>query len=303
MIASIDIGTNSVLMLVAERGLNRLTVIEERQRVPRLGKNVDRERNLHPDSQKRVINVIKEYKDELIKIDPILITKTIVTATSAVRDASNREEFLRKVESETGWPVRVLSGDEEATTTYKGALQVLDVEESSRYVILDIGGGSTEVATGTGFNYEEGFSMDMGSVRFSERYLNTPLPDDKMIETLRYNIRALLETYPIPGKPFHLVGVAGTVTSMAAIQMSLQQYLPQLINGYYLSKIEIEKFISEFSQMRPEEIEKQYPVFLKGRGDVILAGLLILEECLEWYSEDGIIVTTGGIRHGILADL
>ncbi len=302
MIASIDIGTNSVLMLVAEKSLSGLTVIEERQRIPRLGKNVDRERNLHPDSQKRVIDVIKEYKDELIKIDPILISKTVVTATSAVRDASNRDEFLRKVKEETGWPVRILSGEEEATTTYKGALQVLNVDESNRYVILDIGGGSTEVATGTGFGYEEGYSMDMGSVRFSERYLRAPIPDEKAIETVRFNIRAHLKTYPVPAKPFKLVGVAGTVTSMAAIQMSLQQYLPQLINGYYLSKIEVERFISEFSQMRSEEIEKEYPVFLKGRGDVILAGLLILDECLDWYSEDGIIVSTGGIRHGVLAD-
>lgn len=302
MIASIDIGTNSVLMLVAEKSLNGLTVVEERQRIPRLGKNVDRERNLHPDSQKRVIDVIKEYKDELIKIDPVLVTKTVVTATSAVRDASNREEFLRKVEQETGWPVRILSGEEEAITTYRGALQVLNVDASDRYVILDIGGGSTEVATGRGFKYEEGYSMDMGSVRFSERYLNAPIPDDQTIETIRFNIRALLKTYPLPPKPFHLVGVAGTVTSMAAIQMSLQQYLPQLINGYYLSKFEVERFISEFSQMRSEEIEKEYPVFLKGRGDVILTGLLILDECLEWYREGGIIVSTGGIRHGVLAD-
>lgn len=302
MIASIDIGTNSVLLLVAEKGMSGLTVVEERQKIPRLGKNVDRERNLHPDSQRRVIDVIKEYKGELVKIDPLLINNTVITATSAVRDATNRDEFIRRVKDETGWMVRILSGEEEAVTTYKGALQVLNVDESSRYVILDIGGGSTEVATGTGFAYEKGFSMEMGSVRFSERYLKSSIPDIKSIETVRQNIRVLLHTYPIPPKPFTLVGVAGTVTSMAAIQMSLQQYLPQLINGYNLGKVEIERFISEFSQMNSEEIEEQYSVFLKGRGDVILAGLLILDECLEWYGEDSIIVSTGGIRHGVLAD-
>ncbi len=302
MIASIDIGTNSVLLLVAEKSMSGLTVIEERQRIPRLGKNVDRERNLHPDSQKRVIDVIKAYQDELINIDPLLLKNTIVTATSAVRDASNRDEFIEKVEEETGWKIRILTGEEEAVTTYKGALQVLNVQENDRYVILDIGGGSTEVATGTGFEFQEGYSMDMGSVRFSERYLKSPVPDEESIETARLNIRALLKTYPIPPKPFKLVGVAGTVTSMAAIQMSLQQYLPQLINGYYLSRVEVEKFITEFSQMSSDQIENKYSDFLKGRGDVILAGLLILDECLEWYKEDGIIVSTGGIRHGVLAD-
>lgn len=302
MIASIDIGTNSVLLLVAEKSMSGLTVIEERQRIPRLGKNVDRERNLHPDSQKRVIDVIREYQDVLINIDPLLLKNTIVTATSAVRDASNRDDFIEKVEEETGWKVRILTGEEEAVTTYKGALQVLNVQENDRYVILDIGGGSTEVATGTGLDFQEGYSMDMGSVRFSERYLKTPIPDDTSIVTVRQNIRALLKTYPIPAKPFKLVGVAGTITSMAAIQMSLQQYLPQLINGYYLSRVEVEKFITEFSQMSSDQIENEYSEFLKGRGDVILAGLLILDEYLEWYKEDGIIVSTGGIRHGVLAD-
>lgn len=300
MIASIDIGTNSVLLLVADKSHSGLTVIEERQRIPRLGKNVDKEKNLHVDSQKRVIDVIKEYKNILMGIDPVIVGKTIVTATSAVRDASNRDEFISRVKQETGWSINVLSGKEEAVTTYRGALQVLNVKENERYVILDIGGGSTEVATGTGLKLEEGFSIDMGSVRYSERYLNSVIPDEFEINTARENIKAHLRRYSIPEKPFQLIGVAGTVTSIAAIQMSLQQYLPQLINGYYLKKVEVVKYISEFSEISSDEIENRYPEFLIGRGDVILAGLLILDEFLDWYDETGIIVSTGGIRHGII---
>jgi exopolyphosphatase / guanosine-5'-triphosphate,3'-diphosphate pyrophosphatase len=169
--ASIDIGTNSVLLLVAEMDGENLHILRELQEVPRLGKGVDKNRNLHPDSQQRVIAVLKNYQNYLDDHYPETTAETIVTATSAARDAANRDQFLRLVKKETGWDVRLLSGREEAEITYRGALSVLNGREKTKNVILDIGGGSTEIAYGNGYNLADGFSADMGSVRFTERFL------------------------------------------------------------------------------------------------------------------------------------
>ncbi len=300
-VASIDIGTNSVLLLVAEKNNGILKVIEERLEVPRLGKGVDQDKTLHPDSQQRVLNVLKTYKSHLNKYYPF-IDSPIVTATSAVRDASNRNEFLGLIKEGTDWEVVLLSGKMEAETTFKGALSVLDSQVSmGETAVLDIGGGSTEIAIGNGGELVNSVSLDMGSVRFSERFLTTNPPSYDQIKEVEMEVHRLLTTIDFDrGENSNAIGVAGTVTSIAAIELGLKDYNPQEINGYSLDVSVLDRYIQDFSRMKASEIEKNYPVFLKNRGDVILAGLIILREFLKWMSLDKIIVSTGGIRHGIL---
>ena len=297
--ASIDIGTNSVLLLVANIRDGGIEVLEEKQAVPRLGKGVDADKNLHPDSCDRVVEVLKKYKAHLVENYPQVANDVVVTATSAVRDSSNREEFLNQIYQETGWRVQLLTGEEEAQTTYTGAISVLK-DQNENFVVLDIGGGSTEIALGKQLQLSSGISVDMGSVRFSERYLKSDPPKKEELKTLRTEVNSLLKTKSFNLKKYRLVGVAGTVTSIAAIEIGLDEYDASRINGYLLKKKSVEKFIDEFSKITSDEIEQKYSPFLTGRGDVITGGLIILHEYMNHFNFDELIVSTGGIRHGIL---
>ncbi len=298
--SSIDIGTNSVLLLVADVSDNGIDVLYEEQHVPRLGKNVDKDRTLHPNSQKRVISVLKIFQKKLEDDFSDLTEQPIVTATSAVRDASNRDEFLDKVKRELGWEIRILSGNEEAETTYAGAVSVLTPGDISRPVIIDIGGGSTEFATGAGVQFKSGISLNIGSVRFTERYFDSDPPLQSEIRSARKAIQQELGKLEKIYRNGVLVGVAGTVTSIAAIEMGLDDYQSDKLNGYRLQRSTVADFIQEFSESKSEIIERTYPPFLTGRGEVILAGILILDEFLKMTDRDELIISTGGIRHGIL---
>jgi len=298
--SSIDIGTNSVLLLVADVSDNGIDVLYEEQHVPRLGKNVDKDRTLHPNSQKRVISVLKIFQKKLEDDFSDLTEQPIVTATSAVRDASNRDEFLDKVKRELGWEIRILSGNEEAETTYAGAVSVLTPGDISRPVIIDIGGGSTEFATGAGVQFKSGISLNIGSVRFTERYFDSDPPLQSEIRSARKAIQQELGKLEKIYRNGVLVGVAGTVTYIAAIEMGLDDYQSDKLNGYRLQRSTVADFIQEFSESKSEIIERTYPPFLTGRGEVILAGILILDEFLKMTDRDELIISTGGIRHGIL---
>jgi len=298
--SSIDIGTNSVLLLVADVTDNGINVLYEEQHVPRLGKNVDKDRTLHPDSQNRVISVLKTFQKKLEDETPQLKEKPILTATSAVRDASNRDEFLDKVESELGWEIRILSGNEEAETTYAGAVSVLNADEIIKPVVIDIGGGSTEFATGKGVQFKSGISLNIGSVRFTERYFLSDPPTASEILPARESIREELHKLDEAYRNGVLIGVAGTVTSIAAIEMGLVEYESDKLNGYRLKRSTVADFIQEFSEAKSEVIERTYPPFLTGRGEVILAGILILHEFMAMTEREEIVISTGGIRHGVL---
>ena len=299
--ASIDIGTNSVLLLVAQLIDGKVKVLHEEQEVPRLGKGVDRDKNLNPESQNRVIKVLKQYRNFLRENYPDTVKHTIVTATSAVRDSSNREEFLNRIQNETGWSVRLLSGDEEARTTYSGAVSVLE-QNSGQFTVLDIGGGSTEIAMGLENQFNNGISLDMGSVRFSERFLKHDPPLENEIDLARKEIYNVLMSNRLETIPKNLIAVAGTVTSLAAILLGLSSYQADKVNGFVLERSKVSEFIRQFTKMTSGEIEEKYSPFLKRRGDVITGGILILEEFMKFYDFTELIVSTGGIRHGILLE-
>lgn len=298
--ASIDIGTNTVLLLVAEINEGKIVPIIEKQRIPRLGKGVDKEKNLHPDSIERVLKNLTEYREYLDQNYPEAASDTIVAATSAVRDASNRDEFIKEVKQKTGWNVQLLSGTEEAETTYRGALSVLHDRASKGNLILDIGGGSSELAFGRGLELKNAVSLNMGSVRFTERFFDADPPDKSQISDAEQEIRGMLNSQTKPDREFDLIGVAGTITSIAAIEIGLQDYDVDRLNGYQLKRSAVHKFIDEFSRTPWQQIEEKYPRFLKGRGEVVLAGILIMRAVMDWCDKSHIITSTGGIRHGVL---
>ncbi|MBO6795111.1 MAG: Ppx/GppA family phosphatase [Balneolaceae bacterium] len=301
MRAAIDIGTNTVLLLIAKEGESSLEVLEEGYRMPRLGKGVDANHNLNTSSIRRVLDVLNEYQ-QIIEEKYPECEKVIVTATSAVRDAENRDLFLSKVKEETGFDVRLLSGDEEAQYTYRGALATVDhLSDDEAFVVLDIGGGSTEIAAGFEGALSRFTSLDVGCVRFTERYLKHNPPYTEEIFECREAIREALakQKVKIPKKAIAL-GVAGTMTSLAAIDLQIDETQISRLNGHKIDREKLSKSIEVFSLHTYDQLLELNPSVLKGREDVFLAGLLILDEFLKFYSLDEILVSTGGMRHGAL---
>ncbi|MCH8558944.1 MAG: Ppx/GppA family phosphatase [Balneolia bacterium] len=335
MLASIDIGTNTALLLIARRdAAGNLEIIREEQRVPRLGRGVDADRTLHPDSMGRVIEALKEYKTMIEAASArygITEITPVVTATSAVRDAANRDEFMAMVLDATGWQIRLLSGDEEATATFSGALGMLPlrVKQSSDYaLVLDIGGGSTETAFGTFADDavpSDYRSVDAGCVRFTERYLSDGgasksgsidaesdyLPNAEQIEACQKaaieafggiaGISNMVRKERQEGKKIAVVGVAGTVTSLAYMHLGLKEpYSSEVINGTVLKATDIQSWLDKLSGMSPKEMTDRWPEVMSGRADIVLAGLIILNSFMKLMEADSLVVSTGGIRHGVV---
>jgi len=299
MKASIDIGSNTVLLLVGEVHDGKVTVIDERQEAPRLGQGVDAEKNLTQQVMQRVIDVVNEFK-MIIEHDYPDVDEVIVMATSAVRDANNRLDFVREVKKATGYSVQILSGKQEARLTYLGAKSVLQ-ETNHPSAVIDIGGGSTEVAYGNAKNLIDWFSFNIGSVRFTERYLKSDPPTEKEIENCRTAITDALKKHPFEwNAPVDLIGVAGTVTSLAAIQNNIKTYQPEKLNGQKLSFNDLTGWISSFSEFTKTRLLNRYPNILEGRAGIFVAGLLILEEFMKAYDVNEVTTSTGGIRHGAL---
>ncbi|HET8866324.1 MAG TPA: Ppx/GppA phosphatase family protein [Gracilimonas sp.] len=297
MKAAIDIGTNTVLLLIAELENGIIKPIHEEHRVPRLGKGVDADKNINEAATQRVISALKDFKDIITSDFPKVDTVT-VTATSAVRDAKNRQEFIQKIKNETGFTIQLLSGKEEAEWTAAGALSVLEVTEEET-LILDIGGGSTEVAQVKEDSVLDAHSYDMGSVRFTERFLHEDPPTGKQILTCKKEIKHLFDSRPFStNSKVHAVGVAGTVTTLAGMVLDLKEYHPEKLNGHALTVNDIQSVISEFSSTASNKMLEKHPVYLKGRADIFLAGMLILEGFMTQYGLEKLIVSIGGIRHG-----
>lgn len=300
MKAAIDIGTNTVLLLVAEVQNGKIKNIHEEHRVPRLGKGVDADKNINEAATGRVITALSAFKTILDKDFPEVNSPT-VTATSAVRDAANRDEFIQKVKEETGYEIRLLSGMEEAEWTAAGALSVLPSLEKKEILILDIGGGSTEVAYLKDGEVADGHSFDMGSVRFTERFIGGNPPAQDELAACRKEIERMFKNrlFQVEGKPI-AVGVAGTLTTLAGILMKLDAYEPDTLNGCSISLEQIRDLIDAFKVNPYEEMLAKYPVYLKGREDIFMAGMLILEGFLTHFDLKNIKVSTGGIRHGAI---
>lgn len=304
-IAAIDIGSNTVLLLVAAYKAGKLNVIHEEQRTPRLGKGVDRTGKLDPGSCRSALQAVSDYKESVEKNFPGT-ERIIVTATSAVRDAENRGRFLQLIKEQLDLDVEVLSGEEEAELTFGGALSMLELPVGSLSMVIDIGGGSTEIIFGRDHSPIEYFSFQMGSVRFTERYFKTDPPSRQEILDCRKEIRQILQHKAVgvaknaKSDRLQVIGVAGTLTSLAYIDLNLKEYDPCKVNGHSMKLESITGWLEQFATIPSDKLKKQYPVVMEGRAEVFLAGLLILEEFLRFYELPELVVSTGGIRHGAI---
>ena len=271
-VAAVDLGTNSTRLLVADAN-GSLEEVVRRLEITRLGEGVDERRRLLPVPIARVRNVLSEYRRQL---ESLGAERTLCIATSAVRDAENGEAFLGEIEWSYGFTTRLLTGDEEAAMTLRG---IGAVEPGT--LVVDIGGGSTEVqVVGTDVRR----SLDVGCVRMTERF-------GEDVDAIRGHVRSLLPD----AEPGRAVGVAGTVTTIAALDLGLDRYDPERIHGHVLSRTAVEEQTARLAAMTVEERAR---VVEPGRAPVIVAGAAILSEVLERYGLDGIQASERDILHG-----
>ena len=293
-IASIDIGTNTILLLIADVDTDgQITVRTEEQRIPRLGRGVDKRGVLGEDAMTRAIRALKEYVRIIRKCG---VDTTIVCGTSALRDAANRGRFIDRVGKETGLTVEVLSGDEEAEWTYKGAIS--GVQGVGRGTVVDIGGGSTEISLGDARHVEKKISLPLGSVRLTEKaFLHDPPSGVELESAIEIVEQSLQHAPTFAGST--LIGVAGTATSLAILAQGLPDFDMRAVTGFRLRRDRVEELFQMLSTLPSARVRSLSSV-MQGRHDIILAGTLILREIMFHFGFDELIVSERGVRYGLV---
>jgi exopolyphosphatase/guanosine-5'-triphosphate,3'-diphosphate pyrophosphatase len=294
--ATLDIGTNSVLLLIAESRDGALVPLLERATITRLGENVDARRRLAPEATTRTLACLESYAREIAAHG---VTRVAAVGTSALRDAAGGSEFLDSAERLLGTRPRVISGDEEAELTFRGALSGLDVRGA--VCVFDVGGGSTEIITGNadaGLCLTNAVSLDVGSVRLFERHVrhDPPLPEE--MSRVTADIERALAVAPRPAAGSMLVGVAGTVTTLVAIELALSTYDPARVHGATLSR---ESVVALAERLRALSVlERQQLTGLEAkRADVIPIGAAIVRCVLDWSGCSKLVVSDRGVRWGL----
>lgn len=301
--STIDIGTNTILMLIAEYENGSIKTILDIQRVPRLGKGVDANRNILPESIQKAIDILVEYTDISEDHNSEKIT---ATATSFIRDSHNKEEFLNAVRLNTDIEIVILSGSDEAKWTFAGG--VYDkLGTGARLTTIDIGGGSTEITTSSSpvSSIHEllklqlsGKSMNIGSVRINEKFLNhhPPAFDDIMNAENFINDHLKEIDFDISGT--ELIGVAGTVTTLGTIVLGLDKFEASKVDGLIITITEIENVLG---RLTPMPIEELYGMgdYMTGRADIVIPGILILKCFMKKFGFDKVKVSTKGLRYGV----
>jgi len=302
-VAGIDCGTNSIRLLVADVVGGVLTDVVRRMEIVRLGQGVDRTGMLDPAALARALDTTARYARECRELG---VERIRYVATSATRDAVNRQEFVDGVRDLIGVEPEIISGEEEARLSFSGATSVLR-DRPQPVLVVDIGGGSTELVLGSDGRVSAGHSMDIGAVRMKERHLHTDPPTASELAAARADIRAALDVAAGVvdlGATRTLVGVAGTITSITGEVLGLDHYDPALIDGATMTIAAAQEACEWY--LRATHEERAGRGYLHpGRVDVIAAGALVWSEVMARVQRDvvasgGVLETTTTSEHDIL---
>ena len=294
-VAVIDIGTNSTRLFVADVTDGRVSRVERQSRVTRLGRGVDLSGQLSSEAIEATCEVIADY----VKIcESAAAEVTDAIATSAVRDAENGDAFVAELRERFALSARILDGEEEARLTYVGATAERPSIESA--LVIDIGGGSTELIVGHGDRIDFHTSLQAGVVRHTERHIAADPPTTVELEGLAADVRSLIEAAvsELPeAKPTKGIAVAGTPTSLAAVELGLDPYDPERVHGQVLSLPTIQRLLSRLAAAplaERSEIVGLHP----DRAPTIIAGVVILVEAMRAFELDEIEVSEHDILYG-----
>jgi exopolyphosphatase / guanosine-5'-triphosphate,3'-diphosphate pyrophosphatase len=293
-VAAIDLGTNTTRLLVADVAKGCVDEVVRRVRITRLGEGVDARRRLLPVPIARVRNCLTDYRREL---ESLGAERTLAIATSAVRDAENGEAFLGEVEWSYGFETELLSGDEEALMTLRGV--ALDRPADVPALVVDVGGGSTELIVGNGQDVSFEISLDVGSVRATERFLGSDPPKpDELAECAGFVDRLLEAHVRIDDSDaLDAIGVAGTITALAALDLDLVPYDPDRVHGHELSVEAVERQLDRLAAL-PLAERRRVRALEPERAPVIVAGAVIVAAILRFFGRDSLHVSERDILDG-----
>lgn len=289
----VDLGTNSTRLLVADVEDGSVREVERRLTVTRLGEGVDERGRLLPAPIARVRNVLVDYRRVL---ESAGAERTLAVATSAVRDAENGEAFLGEIEWSYGFATRLLTGDEEARLTFDGVAGGRSLREGT--LVVDVGGGSTELIVGGPDGVGFSTSMDVGCVRLTERFLRSDPPTAEELQACASEVKgAVAAAVPSDLEAADAIGVAGTVTTLATIDLGLDEEDPALVDGHRLDVPAMQATLNDLSALAVDEIRARRGIH-PDRAPVIVAGVVVVLEVLRYFGLDGLEVSERDIMHG-----
>ncbi|MBV8989877.1 MAG: Ppx/GppA family phosphatase [Solirubrobacterales bacterium] len=302
-VAVVDIGTNSTRLLIADVVDRRVTEqVERRTTITRLGAGVDAHGRLRDDAMGRVYATLDEYRP---LIDENRSEVALAVLTSAVRDAANGSEFARTVADRYGLKPHVLTGDEEARLTFLGATSERDPDDQTSTLVIDIGGGSTELVIGTEGEPAFNVSTQAGVVRQTERHLASDPPTRHELDELTDDVRSIIAD-AVPNEHLegvrHAIAVAGTATSLAAIAQQLEPYDPEKVQGYRLSQEQCKQLLDRLASLTLAD-RRDVPGLHPDRAPTIVAGAAILSEILLLFGLQQVEVSEHDILRGAAVGL
>ncbi len=301
--ASVDMGTNSTRVLVAAATGGRvdpLVTLDRRMTITRLGQGVGAAGALHPDAVERTLVVLRQYREVM---DQLGVTRVRATATSAARDAANRDDLVGPATEILGTAPEVITGDEEGHLTFLGATAGL--AEPAPYLVVDIGGGSTEFVVGSD-RPEGAVSIDVGCVRLTEAFLHSdpPAPEElsAVITVVGDHLADVDRLLPAAAGAKTLIGVAGTVTTVAAVEMGLPAYDPERIHGFRLTREAAEDVFRTLATESAAQ-RRHNPGLEAERVDVIVGGTAVLVSVLRHFDCDEMLVSEADILDGLIRSM
>jgi exopolyphosphatase/guanosine-5'-triphosphate,3'-diphosphate pyrophosphatase len=296
-VAVVDLGSNTTRLLIADVRDGEVSELDRRTEITALGRGVDQSGRLDEEAMRGVLEAVEGYR---AAIDDAGVERTVAVATSAVRDAANGDELCRELRDRYGFHVETISGEEEARSTFLGATS-RRAAAADPVVVIDIGGGSTELVVGVAGEQPTFISSTQaGSVRQTDRHLHADPPTDEEVAALRHDAEKILaEAVPVAvrGSVRTGIAVAGTATSLAAIDQELEPYDPERVEGYRLGLEKCERLLAMLAAI-PLEKRSEVKGLEPARAPTIVAGAAILVEAIRAFGLDSVSVSEADILHG-----
>lgn len=295
-IAAIDIGTNTILMVIAGiEADGSIKILDDEHQIARLGEHTVRTGKISESAIGRAERILGHYSQICKEFG---VQKISAVATSALRDAENKYEVAEILGKTIGKKIRIIDGKEEARLSFIGT-----AEDNEQSMVIDIGGGSTEYIIGNGNNIDFRISLDIGAVKLTEQFIENHPPDEESLDKLKKHIRQILNDKLREEINFNkMYAVAGTPTTIAAIAMGLLGYSDEKVHGYILELSELKNILNLFTQNHLDYLINNLFIHPK-RADVITAGTMILIESLLHLGKDNCIVSSKGLRYGVLKEM
>ena len=294
-VASIDIGTNTILLLIAEVGEGELKTLYDTETVVRLGEGIHQTGILSDGAMKRAFQTLDQY---LRRCREMGVQKIFAVGTSALREAKNSGFFLRRVKEQFDLNIDVISGEDEARLSFLAVVRDFQTPLAN-LLVVDVGGGSTELIFGKGHEIIRWKSLPLGIVRFTERFLLSDPVKEEEYRTMVEEIQKQLLYFSVPEYPFSMVSIGGTGTALASVEQGLDKFWVEKVHRFILTR---EALQTQLSLYRSKTIEERKGIkgLSPSRADVILAGGTILYLIMEKFDCPSLMVNAHGVRYGLL---